>query len=71
MVAGHSVPGAATDLSGVAHTNACLLVFEESLTRAANTAALKAAMEARFPNLGMGVALDIGSEVAKGEMKWG
>jgi hypothetical protein len=32
---------------------------------------LKAAMEARFPNLGMGVALDIGSKVAKGEMKWG
>jgi hypothetical protein len=32
---------------------------------------LKAAMEARFPNLGMAVALDIGSKVAKGEMKWG
>ena len=30
-----------------------------------------AAMEARFPNLGMGVALDIGSKVARGEMKWG
>ena len=34
-------------------------------------AALKGAMEARFPGLGMGVALDIGSKVAKGEMKWG
>jgi hypothetical protein len=28
-------------------------------------------MEARFPGLGMGVALDIGSKVATGEMKWG
>jgi hypothetical protein len=34
-------------------------------------AALKAAMEARFPGLGMGVAPDIGAKVANGEMKWG
>ncbi|RUY82028.1 MBL fold metallo-hydrolase, partial [Mesorhizobium sp. M7A.F.Ca.CA.003.01.2.1] len=38
---------------------------------AADSAALKAAMETRFPGLGMGVALDVGSKVAKGEMKWG
>ncbi|HEY5819088.1 MAG TPA: MBL fold metallo-hydrolase, partial [Mesorhizobium sp.] len=41
------------------------------LAKAKDGAALKAAMEARFPSLGMGVALDIGSKVAKGEMKWG
>jgi hypothetical protein len=29
------------------------------------------AMDARFPNLGMGVALAIGSKVNKGEIKWG
>ena len=38
---------------------------------AADAAVLKAAMETRFPNLRMRVALDIGSKVAKGEMKWG
>jgi hypothetical protein len=48
-----------------------LLAFEEELAKAKDAAALKAAMEARFPSLGMGVALDIGSKVAKGEMKWG
>jgi hypothetical protein len=32
---------------------------------------LKAAMETRFPNLGMGIALDTDSKVAKAEMKWG
>jgi len=36
-----------------------------------HAAALKAAIEDRFPNLGIGVALDIGSKVAKCEMKWG
>ncbi|MBS1182015.1 MAG: metallo-beta-lactamase [Proteobacteria bacterium] len=71
VVAGHLVPEAATDLSAVAHTKAYLLAFEEELAKAADAAALKAAMEARFPGLGMGVALDIGSKVAKGEMKWG
>lgn len=71
VVAGHLVPEAATDLSAVAHTKAYLLAFEEELAKATDAAALKAAMEARFPGLQMGVALDIGSKVAKGEMKWG
>ena len=71
VVAGHMVPEAPTDSSGIAHTKAYLLAFEEEVPKAKDAAALKAAMEARFPNLGMGVALDIGSKVAKGEMKWG
>ena len=71
VVPGHLAPEAATDLSGVVHTKAYLLEFEEELAKAKDAAALKAAMETRFPGLGMGVALDIGSKVAKGEMKWG
>lgn len=71
VVPGHLDPKAATDLSAVAHTKAYLLAFDEELSKAADAAALKAAMERRFPGLGMGVALDIGSKVAKGEMKWG
>ena len=71
VVPGHLTPEAGTDLSGIAHTKAYLLAFEEELGKAKDAAALKAAMEARFPNLGMGIALDIGSKVAKGEMKWG
>ena len=71
VVPGHMTADVATDLSAVEHTRKYLLAFEEELANAANAAALKAAMEVRFPNLGMGVALDIGSKVAKGEMKWG
>ncbi|WP_187434983.1 MBL fold metallo-hydrolase [Bradyrhizobium cytisi] len=71
VVAGHMAPSVAVDLSAVEHTKKYLLAFDEELAKAADGAALKAAMEARFPNLGMGVALDIGSKVAKGEMKWG
>ncbi|MGO7888551.1 MBL fold metallo-hydrolase, partial [Rhizobium ruizarguesonis] len=68
---GHMTPEAATDLSAVEHTKSYLLALEEELANAADSTALKAAMEARFPGLGMGVALYIGSKVAKGEMKWG
>lgn len=71
VVPGHLDPQATTDLTAVAHTKAYLLAFEEEIGKAADAAALKTAMEARFPGLGMGVALDIGSKVAKGEMKWG
>jgi len=71
VVPGHMAPGVAVDLSAVEHTKKYLLAFDEELAKATDAAALKAAMEARFPNLGMGVALDIGSKVAKGEMKWG
>jgi len=71
VVPGHMAPGAACDLSAVTFTRAYLVAFEEELARAADAASLKAAMERRFPGLGMGVALDIGSKVAKGEMKWG
>ena len=71
VLPGHMALGAAVDLSAIEHTKTYLLAFDEELAKAADSATLKAAMEARFPNLGMGVALDIGSKVAKGEMKWG
>lgn len=71
IVPGHMMPTAATEISSVAYTKAYLLAFEEELAKAKDSAGLKAAMIARFPDLGMGVALDIGSKVATGEMKWG
>ncbi|WP_421994001.1 MBL fold metallo-hydrolase [Roseococcus sp.] len=72
VVPGHMVPNAATDLSGVAHTKAYLLAFEEELAKSPTASApLIAAMKTRFPGLGMEVALDIGAKVATGEMQWG
>lgn len=71
VVPGHMTPDAALGLEAVAHTKAYLLAFEEELAKNSDSATLKAAMEARFPGLGMGVAIDIGSKVATGEMKWG
>jgi glyoxylase-like metal-dependent hydrolase (beta-lactamase superfamily II) len=71
VVPGHMAVTAATDSSAVAHTRAYLVAFEEELAKAADSAALAAAMTRRYPDAGMGVALDIGVKVATGEMKWG
>jgi len=71
VVAGHMIPAAAADASAIDHTRAWLLAFEEELAKAGDSAALAAAMKARFPNLGLEVAIDIGAKVATGEIKWG
>jgi glyoxylase-like metal-dependent hydrolase (beta-lactamase superfamily II) len=71
VVAGHMTPTAAADVSAIEHTKAWLLAFEEELAKATDSTALNTAMKARFPGLGMEVAIDIGAKVATGEMKWG
>lgn len=70
VVAGHTAPGAATDASAIRYTRDYLVAFEEELAKAPDSAALIAAMTQRYPSAGMGVALQIGAKVAKGEMKW-
>lgn len=71
LIPGHMTVDAATGLSALEYTRSYLLAFEEEIGKAGDSAALKAAMLDRFPGLGMEIALDIGSKVAKGEMKWG
>ncbi|WP_247877859.1 MBL fold metallo-hydrolase [Azospirillum sp. TSO22-1] len=71
VVAGHQAPGAASDAAAITYTKAYLLAFEEEFAKAANSADLIAAMTKRYPDAGMGIALQIGAKVATGEMKWG
>jgi glyoxylase-like metal-dependent hydrolase (beta-lactamase superfamily II) len=72
VVPGHMALNATTDdASAISYTRDYLLAFEEELVKAADGAALIAAMTKRYPSAGMGVALQIGAKVAKGEMRWG
>jgi glyoxylase-like metal-dependent hydrolase (beta-lactamase superfamily II) len=71
VVPGHMAVGSATDAGAIRYTRDYLIAFEEELAKAADSAALIAAMTKRYPNAGMGVALQIGAKVAKGEMQWG
>lgn len=71
VVPGHMAPGTPTDASAILYTRDYLVAFEQELALAADSKALIAAMQKRYPNAGLGIALDIGAKVAKGEMKWG
>ncbi len=71
VVPGHMLPDTVTDASAIEHTLRYLHAFEQELAKGPDSATLKNAMEARFPDLGMALALDIGAKVATGEMKWG
>jgi hypothetical protein len=62
--------GAKQDASQIAWSQAYLVRYEQELPKAANSAALIGAMKQAYPDAGLGVALDIGAKVNKGEMKW-
>jgi glyoxylase-like metal-dependent hydrolase (beta-lactamase superfamily II) len=70
VIPGHSLPGENRDASQIAYTKAYLARFEVELSKAANAAALIEAMKGAYPHAGLGIALDIGAKVNKGEMKW-
>jgi hypothetical protein len=71
LVPGHVAPGAPIDATAIRYTYDYLQAFEEELTKATDSAALITAMTTRYPNAGMGIALQIGAKVAMGEMMWG
>jgi glyoxylase-like metal-dependent hydrolase (beta-lactamase superfamily II) len=70
VVPGHMLPGTLQDASVLRDTRDYLQRFETELPRAANAAALIETMKAAYPQAGLGIALDIGAKVNKGEMKW-
>jgi glyoxylase-like metal-dependent hydrolase (beta-lactamase superfamily II) len=70
IIPGHSLPDQKQDASQLAYTKGYLQRFESELFQAASSAALINAMKGEYPNAGLGVALDIGAKVNKGEMKW-
>lgn len=70
VIPGHSAAGAKQDASQLAWSQAYLARFEQELPRAADSAGLVGAMQQAYPGAGLGIALEIGAKVNKGEMKW-
>lgn len=71
VVPGHMTPTAPVGEAAIVYTRDYLRAFEEELAKKPDSATLIAAMTARYPDAGMGVALQVGAKVATGEMKWG
>lgn len=70
VIPGHSAPGAKQDASQIAWSQAYLARYEQEVPKAANSGALIDAMKKAYPDAGLGIALEIGAKVNKGEMKW-
>jgi len=70
VIPGHSQPGQKHDASQLAWSQAYLARYEQEVPKAANSGALIEAMKAAYPDAGLGIALEIGAKVNKGEMKW-
>lgn len=71
VVPGHMTPEAPMGLDAVEFTKGYLLAIEDELDKADGSADLIAAMTARYPDLKMDVALNVGAKVLTGEMNWG
>ncbi|MFJ1340409.1 MBL fold metallo-hydrolase [Pseudomonas caricapapayae] len=70
VVPGHYLGQPGESLEAVRFTADYIRAFDEETAKAANTAALIAAMKKRYPNLGEESSLELSAKVAKGEMKW-
>lgn len=70
VVPGHMAAGSALDDSAIRYTRDYLNTFETQLGKTKNAAELIAAMQKAYPTAGLGMALDIGAKVGKGEMSW-
>jgi glyoxylase-like metal-dependent hydrolase (beta-lactamase superfamily II) len=70
VIPGHALPGEKQDASQIAYTQAYLGRFEAELPRAPDSASLITVMKEVYPQAGLGIALEIGAKVNKGEMKW-
>jgi glyoxylase-like metal-dependent hydrolase (beta-lactamase superfamily II) len=70
VIPGHSAPGARQDASQITWSQAYLARFEQELPKSADSGALIGTMKQAYPDAGLGIALDIGAKVNKGEMKW-
>lgn len=70
VIPGHMAAGTALDVSAIRYTRDYLKRFDIEAVEAKTGAELIDAMKKAYPQAGLGVALDIGAKVNKGEMAW-
>ncbi len=70
VIPGHMPAGTGLDASNVTYTKGYLQAFEKNAAAVKNSAELIDAMKKAYPAAPMGLSLEIGAKVNKGEMKW-
>ena len=66
----HMKPGTALDAGNISYTSEYLKRFEQTAQTTKASAELIEQMKKAYPQAGLGIALDIGAKVNKGDMKW-
>lgn len=70
VVPGHMAAGTALDASAIRYTRDYLQRFDVEAAKSKTGVELIEAMKRSYPQAGLGIALDIGAKVNKGEMQW-
>ena len=70
VIPGHYAAGAPMTIASVKYTRDYIKAFDAETAKAADSAALIAAMKARYPGATNLSVLELCAKVAKGEMKW-
>nr|WP_157212677.1 MBL fold metallo-hydrolase [Herbaspirillum sp. CF444] len=70
VVPGHYAAGAPMTIASVQYTRDYIKAFDAETAKAADSAALIAAMKTRYPTPTNFSSLELSAKVAKGEMKW-
>lgn len=70
VVPGHMPAGGPLDATNITYTKGYLQTFEKNAAATRTSAELIDAMKKAYPAAPMGLSLDIGAKVNKGEMKW-
>lgn len=70
VIPGHFESGAPQGLEAVRFTADYIRAYDEETAKAKDSAALIAAMKARYPQLGGVPSLELSAKVSKGEMRW-
>jgi len=71
VIPAHTKKGVSTNLSIVSYNLEYLKTYEEEIPKAKDSSELIANLMKKYPESGLGIALDIGAKVNKGELKWG
>lgn len=70
VIPGHYAQGAPLTVESVRYTAGYIRAFDAAAAQAKDSAALIAAMKAKYPQAGEPASLELSAKVAKGEMKW-
>lgn len=70
VIPGHMAANTELTASAIEYSKGYLAAFRQAVKEHHNSADVKAAMQQQYPDAGLGIALELGSKVHTGEMKW-